>query len=221
MRADVGVALDGDADRVLIVDEKGRLIDGDQLLALIASRLAAEGRLSKPGLVATVMSNGGLDLHLASQGLSVSRTAVGDRYVIERMRQDGFNLGGEQSGHIIMSDHGTTGDGLAAALQVLAAIKASGRPASEVCHCFDPLPQLLRSVPAPADGSPSQADLDRLAQAAAARLGPVGRMLIRRSGTENVIRVMAEGQNMATICAIVEEICDGLRGAPPRLEAAA
>ena len=146
LRADIGIALDGDADRVLIVDEKGRVIDGDQILALIADQLHDVGRLSKPGIVATVMSNGGLETHLAERGLELVRTAVGDRYVIERMRAQGYNVGGEASGHIILSDHVTTGDGLVAALQVLAAIRLADRPASEICHRFEPMPQVLESV---------------------------------------------------------------------------
>src|SRR3979490_3419413 len=138
MRADVGIALDGDADRMILVDEKGRLIDGDQVMAVIAESWRAEGRLSKPGVVATVMSNLGLERHLASLGLTLERTAVGDRYVIERMREKGFNVGGEQSGHIILSDYSTTGDGLVAALQVLAVVKKHDQPVSKVCHRFDP-----------------------------------------------------------------------------------
>jgi phosphoglucosamine mutase len=210
MRADIGIALDGDADRVLIVDEKGRSIDGDQLLALIAERLAAEGRLSKPGIVATVMSNGGLEKHLAGGGLSLARTAVGDRYVIERMRAEGYNLGGEQSGHIIMSDHGTTGDGLVAALQVLAAIRQAGKPTSEVCRRFEPLPQVLDSVAVARGHGLAQGDIDRITNEAVARLGRLGRMLVRRSGTENVIRIMAEGEDGDLVNLVVEEVRDRL-----------
>ena len=146
MRADIGIALDGDADRMILIDEKGHLIDGDQVMAVIAELWRDEGRLSKPGVVATVMSNLGLERHLAGLGLSLERTAVGDRYVIERMREKGFNVGGEQSGHIILSDYSTTGDGLVAAMQVLAAVRKSGRPASEVCRRFEPAPQVLRNV---------------------------------------------------------------------------
>ena len=221
MRADIGIALDGDADRVLIVDEKGQLIDGDQLLALIAERLAAEGRLSQPGLVATVMSNGGLDRHLASQNLSLARTAVGDRYVIERMRKDGYNLGGEQSGHIILSDHGTTGDGLVAALQVLAAIRQAGKPTSEVCRRFEPLPQVLESIAVARDHCPSQADIDRITDDAVARLGKLGRMLVRRSGTENVIRVMAEGEDLDVVTSVVGSVREELRQGAERKAMAA
>jgi phosphoglucosamine mutase len=221
MRADIGIALDGDADRVLIVDEKGRLVDGDQLLALIAERLAAEGKLTQPGIVATVMSNGGLGRHLAANGLSLDRTAVGDRYVIERMREGGFNLGGEQSGHIILSDHGTTGDGLVAALQILAAIRQSGKPTSEVCHRFEPLPQMLESIAVARDHVPSQIDIDRMTNDAVARLGKLGRMLIRKSGTENVVRVMAEGEDEALVATVVDEVRDELRrGAAKRAMAA-
>ena len=146
MRADVGIALDGDADRMIIVDEKGHLIDGDQVMAVIAESWRDEGRLAKPGIVATVMSNLGLERHLAGLGLALERTAVGDRYVIERMREKGFNVGGEQSGHIILSDYATTGDGLVAALQVLAVVHKIGKPVSEVCRRFEPVPQVLRNV---------------------------------------------------------------------------
>ena len=146
MRADVGIALDGDADRMIIVDEKGHLIDGDQVMAVIAESWRDEGRLAKPGIVATVMSNLGLERHLAGLGLALERTAVGDRYVIERMREKGFNVGGEQSGHIILSDYATTGDGLVAALQVLAVVHKVGKPVSEVCRRFEPVPQVLRNV---------------------------------------------------------------------------
>src|SRR3569833_452581 len=146
MRADIGIALDGDADRVLIVDERGHVVDGDQLLAVIAQSWKDDGRLQKNCIVSTVMSNLGLERHLASLGLSLARTPVGDRYVLERMRAEGFNLGGEQSGHIILSDFTTTGDGFVAALQVLSVIKAAGKPASEVCHRFEPLPQVLKNV---------------------------------------------------------------------------
>src|SRR5262249_22313240 len=146
MRADLGIALDGDADPVVIVDEKGHLVDGDQLLAVIADSWNEEGRLRQPGLAATVMSNLGLERHLAGLGVSLVRTPVGDRYVLEAMREQGFNLGGEPSGHIIMSDHTTTGDGFVAALQVIAVVKKLNRPVSEVCHRFEPLPQVLKNV---------------------------------------------------------------------------
>ena len=146
MRADVGIALDGDADRVLIVDEYGHVVDGDQLMAVMAQSWNEEGRLAKPGIVATVMSNLGLERYLDGIGLQLARTAVGDRYVLEHMRQHGYNLGGEQSGHVILSDYSTTGDGLVAALQLLAVVKRRERPVSEVCHRFEPLPQILKNV---------------------------------------------------------------------------
>ncbi|MFC2255225.1 phosphoglucosamine mutase, partial [Labrys portucalensis] len=146
LRADIGIALDGDADRVVIVDEKGHVIDGDQLMAVVASDWKDEGKLTQPGIVATVMSNLGLERYLGGLGLQLERTAVGDRYVLERMRAQGYNVGGEQSGHIILSDFATTGDGLVAALQVLAVLKKADRPVSEVCHRFDPLPQILKNV---------------------------------------------------------------------------
>ncbi len=146
MRADIGIALDGDADRVMIVDEKGHVVDGDQLMAVIAESWHQDGRLSRPGIVATIMSNLGLERHLAGLGLTLARTAVGDRYVLEHMREHGFNLGGEQSGHMILSDYSTTGDGLIAALQVLAVVRREGKPVSEICHRFEALPQILKNV---------------------------------------------------------------------------
>ncbi len=205
--ADLGIALDGDADRVLLSDERGCLIDGDQVLALIAQSWSRDGRLRGGGIVATVMSNLGLERFLLGQGLGLERTKVGDRYVVERMRETGINLGGEQSGHMILSDFATTGDGLVAALQVLATIKAEGRPASEVCRRFTPLPQLLRNVRF-AGGQPLS---DPLVQQAArdveARLGSAGRLLLRQSGTERLIRVMAEGEDEALVTQVVGELC--------------
>jgi len=158
MRADIGIALDGDADRVLLVDERGHLVDGDQLMAVVAQSWKEDGRLSRPGIVTTVMSNLGLERHLASIGLDMPRTSVGDRYVLEHMREHGYNLGGEQSGHIIMSDYATTGDGLVAALQVLAVVQRQERPVSEICHLFEPLPQILKNVRHGA-GSPCRAPM--------------------------------------------------------------
>jgi phosphoglucosamine mutase len=205
-RADIGIALDGDADRLIIADEHGVILDGDQLMALIATSLAKSGRLQGGALVATVMSNLGLERFLATFGIAMERTAVGDRYVVERMRSLGCNLGGEQSGHIILADYATTGDGLIAALQVLAAIVETGKRASEVCRQFVPVPQLLRNVRF-ADGQPLEARAVRSAiSAAEARLGPAGRLVIRKSGTEPVIRVMAEGEDPSLIAAIVDEI---------------
>ena len=192
--AHLGIALDGDADRVMIADERGELINGDQILGLVAGHWSRSGRLGGGGVVATVMSNLGLENHLAGQGLSLERTQVGDRYVVEHMREHGFNLGGEQSGHIILSDYVTTGDGLVAALQVLAVLVETGKPASEVCRVFEPFPQVLKNVRF--NGHPPlDSDVVRKAIAAGeATLGQCGRLLIRKSGTEPVIRVMAEGR---------------------------
>ena len=210
MRADVGIALDGDADRMIIVDEKGRIVDGDQVLAVIAESWRDEGRLSKPGVVATVMSNLGLERHLNGLGLALERTSVGDRYVIERMREKGYNVGGEQSGHVIFSDYSTTGDGLVSALQVLAVVQKRGRPVSEVCHRFDPLPQILRNVRF-TGGEPLQNPV--VAQAIAdanARLEGRGRLVIRPSGTEPVIRVMGEADDQALVDTLVSSVCDAV-----------
>ncbi|HEU0043191.1 phosphoglucosamine mutase [Sphingomonas sp.] len=211
--AHLGIALDGDADRLIVVDETGRVIDGDQLMATIAGGYARAGRLRGGGLVATVMSNLGLERHMAAQGLGLIRTKVGDRHVLEAMRADGYNVGGEQSGHIILSDHGTTGDGLVAALQILAELKRAGAPASEVLHQFDPLPQLLKNVRF-AGGKPLEmaAVRDCIAQAEAELAGR-GRLVIRPSGTEPVIRVMAEGDDAAQVEAVVDRICDAVRAA--------
>ncbi|WP_353198767.1 phosphoglucosamine mutase [Sandarakinorhabdus sp.] len=205
--AHIGIALDGDADRLIVVDEKGQIVDGDQLMALIASRAAAAGTLRGGALVATVMSNLGLERFLAGQGIGMLRAAVGDRHVLELMREHGCNLGGEQSGHIIMADHATTGDGLVAALQVLAALVATGRSASELLHLFDPLPQLLKNVRFKG-GAPLETDTVKAAIAAGeARLAGSGRLLIRKSGTEPLIRVMAEGEDKALVTAVVDDIC--------------
>jgi phosphoglucosamine mutase len=205
--ADIGIALDGDADRVILADERGELIDGDQILGLIALDLLSGGRLTGGGIVATVMSNLGLERLLEGYGLSLHRTQVGDRYVAEAMRAVGRNLGGEQSGHVILSDYATTGDGLIAALQVLAVLVRSGRRASEICRVFDPLPQLLRNVRY-AGASPLRlAPVQAAIAAAGARLAKTGRVLIRASGTEPLIRVMAEGEDSALIQQIVEELC--------------
>ncbi len=206
--ADVGIALDGDADRLILTDEYGQLIDGDQLMAAIADDWAETGDLKGGGIVATVMSNLGLERHLARKDLELVRTQVGDRYVVEHMRQHGYNIGGEQSGHIIMSDFGTTGDGLVAALQVLALIVAEGRPVSEVCRRFEPVPQLLRNV---RYAGASPLDTDKVAnaiQAQRSRLGDKGRLLIRPSGTEPLIRVMAEGDDGDLIHSVVDELVD-------------
>ena len=212
MRADIGIALDGDADRVLLVDERGHLVDGDQLMAVVAQSWKEDGRLSRQGIVTTVMSNLGLERHLASIGLEMPRTSVGDRHVLEHMREHGYNLGGEQSGHIIMSDYATTGDGLVAALQVLAVVQRQDRPVSEVCHLFEPLPQILKNV-RHSGGQPLQDSHVKAAIAEGeARLGKTGRLVIRPSGTEPLIRVMAEGDDHALVESVVDQICDALRG---------
>ncbi len=209
--ADLGICLDGDADRVVLIDERGQVADGDQLMALIATRWAREGRLRGGTLVATVMSNMGLERHLAEHGLRLRRTAVGDRYVVEAMRAGGFNLGGEQSGHIVMTDYATTGDGLIAALQFLAAMVETGKPASQLARVFDPLPQMLENL----RYSPGSDPLDRpgVKQAIAAaenRLGGRGRILIRKSGTEPLIRVMAECEDEALMAAEVARVREAI-----------
>ena len=209
-RADLGIALDGDADRVVLIDEKGRIIDGDQLMAVVASYWSDEGRLSGNGVVATVMSNLGLERFLASRGLALARTPVGDRYVSELMRQKGFNVGGEQSGHIILSDFSTTGDGLIAALQVLAVIRRDGRPASEVCHSFDPVPQGMKNFRFKG-GRPLENDqVKRAIAEAEQKLNGGGRLVIRPSGTEPVIRVMGEGDNAELVESLVDDIVNEL-----------
>jgi phosphoglucosamine mutase len=206
--ADLGVALDGDADRVIVVDEHGVAIDGDQIMALVASSWAASGRLQGGGLVATVMSNLGLERHLETLGLKLVRTKVGDRYVVKEMRRAGFNVGGEQSGHIILSDYATTGDGLIAALQFLAVVIQSGQRASAVARVFTPFPQILKSVRLVRNGEPPlENDTVKAAiTAARQRLGAAGRLVIRPSGTEPVIRVMAEGEDDVMVGGIVDEI---------------
>lgn len=210
LRADIGIALDGDADRVLIVDEKGQSVDGDQLMAAVARSWKDDDRLTQPGIVATIMSNLGLERFLGGIGLGLARTAVGDRYVLEHMREHGYNLGGEQSGHIIMSDYATTGDGLVAALQLLSVVKRQERPVSEVCHCFDPLPQILKNVRY-RSGAPLQQDAVVTAIAhGRERLGETGRVVIRPSGTEPVIRVMAEGDDRNLVTEVVDEIVDAV-----------
>jgi phosphoglucosamine mutase len=213
LRADIGIALDGDADRVVIVDEHGRLVDGDQLMAVVAQDWNQDGRLSKPGIVATVMSNLGLERYLASIGLSLARTPVGDRYVLEHMRQHGYNVGGEQSGHVILSDYCTTGDGLVAAMQVMAVVKRRGKPVSEVCHAFDPLPQILKNVRFKGGKPLEQAEVAKAIAAAKDKLGNDGRLVIRPSGTEPVIRVMAEGDDRQLVEQVVEDICEAVAAA--------
>ncbi|HVV92795.1 MAG TPA: phosphoglucosamine mutase [Hyphomicrobiales bacterium] len=210
VRADLGIALDGDADRVILVDEKGHTVDGDQMMAVVAASWAEEGRLSRPGIVATQMSNLGLERHLAAAGLTMLRTPVGDRYVVEAMREHGYNLGGEQSGHLILSDYATTGDGLVAALQVLAVVKKLDRPVSEVCHRFEPLPQVLKNVRYDGARPLDSAAVQRAIATAEARLGQAGRLLVRPSGTEPVVRVMGEGDDRSLVETVVEEVAGAL-----------
>jgi phosphoglucosamine mutase len=211
---DVGICLDGDADRVMIVDEAGRVGDGDQLMALLADRWAAEGILKGGALVATVMSNLGLERFLQGLGLGLERTAVGDRYVVERMRQGGFNLGGEQSGHIVMSDHATTGDGLMAGLHFLAEMLRSGLPASTLIRQFEPVPQLLRNVRYADGQTPLElAPVQRAISEAEAALAGGGRLLIRKSGTEPLIRVMGESEDAGLLTSAVERVVSAVQDA--------
>ena len=207
LRADIGIALDGDADRVIIADDKGSVVDGDQLMALIATSWAGRGELRGGGLVATIMSNLGLERYLAGQKLALVRTKVGDRYVVEHMRTHGYNVGGEQSGHIVLSDFSTTGDGLLASLQVLAEVKRRGKPVSEVCSLFTPLPQVLKNVKFKAGAPLQDAHVKQSIADAEAMLGNGGRLVIRPSGTEPVIRVMAEGDDEGLVTRIVDELC--------------
>jgi len=214
VRADIGIALDGDADRVVIVDEKGHMIDGDQLMAVIAESWLKRGRLAGGGIVATVMSNLGLERYLEGLNLGLARTPVGDRYVVEHMRQHGYNVGGEQSGHIVLSDYSTTGDGLVTALQILAVVAQSGKPVSEICNRFEPLPQVLKNVRYKNGHQP----LDNIAVRKAidsgkSRLGKTGRLVIRPSGTEPVIRVMAEGDDVKLVDTVVSDIVHALTDA--------
>lgn len=212
--ADVGICLDGDADRVLILDQHGRVADGDQIMALLATRWAAEGRLKGGALVATVMSNLGLERHLGAQGLRLERTAVGDRYVVERMREGGFNLGGEQSGHIVMTDYATTGDGLVAGLQFLAELARTGQKADTLTRQFATVPQMLKNVRFAAGARPLEVDSVRSAIAAnEARIAGKGRILIRKSGTEPLIRVMAECEDADMLAEVVDDIVAAVQAA--------
>jgi phosphoglucosamine mutase len=217
VRADIGIALDGDADRMVIVDENGSIVDGDQIMAMIAESWSQSGRLAGGGIVATVMSNLGLERFLGDIGLSLQRTKVGDRYVVEHMRAHGFNVGGEQSGHIVLSDFSTTGDGLVSALQVLACVKRANKPVSEVAKKFEPVPQLLKNVRF-SGGKPLESPLVKQAiEEARARLGSSGRLVIRPSGTEPLIRVMAEADDLA----LVETVVDDIVGVISELKSAA
>ena len=212
--AHLGIALDGDADRVQLIDENGRLVDGDQLMALIAERQAAAGKLRGGAVVATVMSNLGLEWHLAKHDIGLVRTPVGDRYVVEQMREIGCNVGGEQSGHIILSDHTTTGDGLIAALQALASIAEERRPASEILHRFKRVPQVQRNIRIATGAQPLEDTAVRTAVALAEkRLDGVGRLVLRPSGTEPVIRVMVEGANESVIQTVAEDVCSAVSSA--------
>jgi phosphoglucosamine mutase len=211
VRADIGIALDGDADRVVIVDEEGRLVDGDQLMAVIADTWKRRGRLAAGGIVTTVMSNLGLERYLQSLGLSMARTPVGDRYVVEYMRKHGHNVGGEQSGHIILSDYSTTGDGLVAALQVLAVVVQSERSVSEVCKRFDPCPQVLKNVRFKSGKPLENESVKSAIESARLRLGNGGRLVIRPSGTEPLIRVMAEGDDAKLVEGVVGDIVEALQ----------
>lgn len=207
-KADIGIALDGDADRLIMVDELGRKIDGDQLMAVLASSLKAKGQLAGDTVVATVMSNLGLERFLQAQGIKLHRTAVGDRYVMEAMRAHGYTLGGEQSGHIVLSDYSTTGDGLLAALQVLAVLKEKGVKASEALKCFEPAPQILKNVRYQTGKPMELPEVISAIKTAEAQLGTSGRLLVRPSGTEPLIRVMAEGDNQNLIEDIVDGVCE-------------
>ena len=211
--ADIGIALDGDADRLIVIDEKGKAVDGDQIMGLIATRLHEQGALRGGGVVATVMSNLGLERYLQSMGLTLERTKVGDRYVLERMRAGGFNLGGEQSGHMILTDHATTGDGTMAALSVLASLVRTGKPASELLHVFDPVPQLLKNVRYSGSTPLENAVVKQTISDAENELAGKGRLVIRASGTEPVIRVMAEGDDAAQVEAVVDRICEAVKAA--------
>ncbi len=214
VRADIGIALDGDADRVVVTDETGQVIDGDQLMAVIAESWLKRGRLAGGGIVATVMSNLGLQKYLEGLGLTVERTPVGDRYVVEHMRQHGYNVGGEQSGHVILSDFSTTGDGLVTALQLMAVVAQSGKPVSEVCNRFERMPQILENVEYKSGISPlDNVNVERAIKDANARLGDSGRLLVRASGTEPVIRVMGEGADAILVQNIVRELVEVLRTA--------
>jgi phosphoglucosamine mutase len=210
VRADIGIALDGDADRVIIVDERGDIVDGDQVMALVAASWQDDARLMGGGIVSTVMSNLGLERYLGGRGLTMHRTKVGDRYVSEHMRTHGFNVGGEQSGHIILSDYCTTADGLVAALQVLAVVRKLDRPVSEVCRRFEPVPQILRNVRV-ANGITLDSKVVESAIADGEnRLGKGGRLVIRKSGTEPLIRVMAEGDDRKLVESVVTDIVSAI-----------
>ena len=211
LRADIGIALDGDADRVLIVDERGEVIDGDQIMAVVAESWLDRGQLAAGGIVATIMSNLGLERYLQSLKLTLARTPVGDRYVVEHMRKHGFNVGGEQSGHIVLSDYTTTGDGLVTALQILSVVVQSGKRVSEVCNRFAPLPQILRNVRYSSGRPLEKQAVQKVIRSGEEKLGKSGRLVIRPSGTEPVIRVMAEGDNEQLVHEVVADIVGTLQ----------
>ena len=211
--ADLGIALDGDADRMLLADETGHLVDGDQIIGLIARSWANAGRLASSSIVTTVMSNMGLERFLADQELVLERTAVGDRYVVERMRENGANVGGEQSGHVVLSDFATTGDGLLAALQVLAVLVEDGRPASEVCRVFAPYPQLLKNIRFAGPSPLSLPDVQAARVAIEKQLGNTGRLVLRESGTEPLVRVMVEAEDPTTVERAVNSMCEAITSA--------
>jgi phosphoglucosamine mutase len=210
VRADIGIALDGDADRVLICDENGEIVDGDQIMAVIAESWQEDGRLAAGGIVATIMSNLGLERFLADRGMALARTKVGDRHVVEHMRQHGYNVGGEQSGHIILSDYGTTGDGLISALQVLAVVRKNGGTVSEACRKFEPVPQILKNVRFSGGEPLEKLQVQNAINAGRDKLGNSGRLVIRPSGTEPLIRVMAEGDDPALVRLVVDDIIGAL-----------
>jgi phosphoglucosamine mutase len=212
-RADIGIALDGDADRLVICDEKGQAVDGDQIMAIIAKAYADSGRLNGGGVVATVMSNLGLERYLGKMDLKLERTQVGDRYVMERMRQGGYNVGGEQSGHLILSDFSTTGDGMIAALQVLAVMVKSGKPMSDLARQFEPVPQKLENVRFSGGKPLEQAEVKAVWANAEAELGSSGRLVIRESGTEPLIRIMAEGDDEALVSRLVKDLVGAVKKA--------
>jgi phosphoglucosamine mutase len=210
VRADIGIALDGDADRVIIADERGAIVDGDQILALIARTWNAKGRVSGGGVVSTVMANLGLERYLKTLGLTLCRTPVGDRYVLASMRERGFNIGGEPSGHIILSDYTTTGDGFLTALQILACVAEEGRPVSEVCRCFEPVPQLLRNISFKGEKPLSKPKVKKAIEAAQTELNGCGRLVVRASGTEPMIRIMAEAEDMKLVERAVGQIAESV-----------
>ncbi|HFB2048151.1 MAG: phosphoglucosamine mutase [Hyphomicrobiaceae bacterium] len=213
VRADIGIALDGDADRVVIIDEHGTIVNGDQLMAVIAESWHARGRLAADGIVATVMSNLGLERYLKDIGLKLERAPVGDRYVVEHMRKYGFNIGGEQSGHIILSDFTTTGDGLISALQILAVVVSTGEPVSKVCRRFEPLPQILENIRYKSGKPLAAINVKKAIDAGQTKLGSSGRLVIRPSGTELVIRVMGEGDDKALVFDVVKSIVTAIKEA--------